>query len=461
KGRRVGSRRTRQVPAFTFLQRPDDYRDKCARACVLFADLYGSTEFSLDRGENEVIKKMLLHNKVSSDVITDTGGVVVKLLSDGVMGVFECDDCEERAVSAGITIITRLEQENARQSLKFPYDLHTSIGIKSGCIWKFHFDAYGIGDYVGIHVDIAHRLCSLAGMGQLICDEDTFQRIRFPHRDWSYGAPVERFIEGLDKPLPIRLIVPAGRLTGEDLIQLRGFTRWVPDAVRTMQEDLRRLYRGKRFDDALELCQKILGRDKGNFEANLYCAEILLGRMTAGGSNRFHVLQEVIHRYLYTAKQIRPHANRVWQLLAWAYYLQATDVREQIDKAALFSTASNHAEVAMGCARDYMDENGEARAKILLALILREQALLDRSKRAEYLAEANEYCSEVGSQVVGSLDRTRSDQLLVQALVQADLGASADTVERILDQAKTADTRNPRVHEAFAEFYRTQSLSGI
>jgi class 3 adenylate cyclase len=445
----------------TFLQRPDDYRDKSARACVLFTDLYGSTEFRVDHGEKEAIKKTLLHNKVSSDVITDTGGIVVKHISDRVMGVFECDHCEERAVSAGIAIIRRLEQQNTQQGLYCPYDLHTSIGIKSGRIWRFNFEGCDLDDYIGDPVDIAQRLCSLAGMGQLICDEDTFQRIQFPHPDWSYGAPVERFVEGLDEPLLVRLVVPAGRPTGEDLIQLCGFTRWVPDAVRPMLKDLHGLYRGKRFDDVFELCQKILRMDRGNFEASVCCAEILLDRVTAGSSNRFQVLEEIIHRYLCIAKQIRPQANRVWRLLAWAYYLQATDMREEVDKAALLSTAFKRAEMALGCAQDYMDENGEARAKILLALILREQAHLDQSKHAEYLAKANEYCAEVASQLVSFLDRTRSDHLLVQALVQADLGASADTVEKILDQAKTADMKNPRVHEALAAFYRTRGQSAI
>ena len=458
----VGGGATHQpVTVSPFLLRPNDYNDKSARACILSTDLVGLTEFRLAHDEDQAINKMLLHNKVSSDVITDTGGVVVKHVGDRVIGVFGGDRCEERAVSAGIAIIRRLEEENRRQCRSCPYDLHTSIGIRSGRIWRFHFEGCDIEDYVGDPVDIAQRLCSLAGMGRVICDEDTFQRIQFPHPDWSYGAPVERFVEGLHEPLLVRLVVPAGHLNGADLIQLCEFTRWIPDAVRPLLKDLHRLYRGKRFDDALGLCQKILSMDRGNFEAHVCCAEILLDRVTAGSSNRFEVLQEVIHDHLCVAKQIRPQANRVWRLLSWAYYLQAADARKDAEKASLLSTAADRADRALGCAEDHLDENGEAWAKVLLALILREQAHLDRSKRAEYLAKANEYCGEVASQLVSFLDRTRSDHLLVQALVQADLGASADTVEKMLDQAKTADPKNPRVHEALAGFYRTRGQSAI
>jgi class 3 adenylate cyclase len=458
----VGAVETHQpIAVSSFPLRPNDYNDRSARACILSTDLVGLTEFHLDHGEDRAINKMLLHNKVSSDVIIETGGVVVKHVSDRVIGVFGGDRCEERAVSSGIAIIKRLEEENAHQCLHCPDDLHTSIGIKSGRIWRVRFDGGDVEDYVGDPIDIAQRLCSLAGMGRLICDEDTFQRIQFPHPDWSYGAPAERFVEGLDEPLLVRLVVPAGRPADADLIQLCGFTRWIPDAVRPMLKDLHRLYRGKHLDDALELCQKILRVDRGNFEAHLCCAEILLDRVTAGGSNRFQALQEVIHNHLCIAKQIRPQANRIWRLLGWAYYLQATDTHEVANKASLLSTAFKRAEMALECAQDYVDENGEARAKILLASILREQARLDQTKHDQYLMQANEYCGHVADQLVGFLDRTRSDHLLVQALVQADLGKPADTVERMLDQAKTADAKNPRVHEALAEFYRAHDQSAL
>jgi len=148
-------------------------------------------------------------------------------------------------------------------------------------------------------------------------------------------------------------------------------------------------------------------------------------------------------------------------LLGWAYYLQAGDTHEVAKKASLLETAFKRVEMALRCAQDYMDENGEARAKILLASILREQARLDSSKRDEYLAKANEYCGDVASQLVGFLDRTRSDHLLVQALIHADLGKPVDTVERMLDQAKNADAKNPRVHEALAEFYRARGQSPL
>jgi class 3 adenylate cyclase len=440
------------IPAGSFLQRPDHYHKQFDHVCVLFANLVGSTEFRLDHSQHEAIHKMVLHNSLASDVITDKGGVVVKHLGGQVMGVFGGSGCDEQAVSTGIAIIRRLEEENAGRGLHFPYDVHTSIGIRSGGVWRFRFDGCNIEDCVGDPVDIAKRLCSLAGLGQVICDEDTFQRIRFPHADWSYSDQVERFIEGLDEPLSVRLIVPSGRPTGPDLIRLCGFTRRIPEEVRSKLRSVYQLFREKRFDDALKLCREILGMDRGNFEAHVYCAEILLDRASAGNGDRFHALQEVIHEHLCVAKQIHPQASRVWRLLARAYYLQGVEVHNP----SLLSIAHDRAVLALKCAEEHMDENGEVQARILLALILREQAKCDPSSRAANLARANEYCGQVASQNVGFLDRTRSDHLLVQALVQADCGAPPETVGRLLDQARDADPRNPQVHEALAKFCRSR-----
>jgi class 3 adenylate cyclase/uncharacterized caspase-like protein len=442
-----------------------DYRDKSVHACVLFADLFGSIEFRVNHSEHETVSKMLLHNTLAGDTITSNAGVVVKHVSDRVMGVFAGNRCEEQAVSTGIAIIRRLEEENGRRNLHFPHDLNSTIGIKSGDIWKFHFNGCNVEDYMGDAVDVADRLCSLAALGQLMCDEDTFQKIRFRHADWGYSDQFERFVEGLDEPLLVRLIVPVGRSTGEDLIRLRGFTRRVRDGVRDAVKDkvkrVQQLFRGKRFDEALQLCGEILGVDRGNFEANVCCAEILLDRATAGSSIARLNLQEVIRQYLCVAKQICPQANCVWRLLGWAYYLQAAHADRDADKVSLLDTAFKRAEKALGYAQDYMDESGETRAKTLLVMILREQARLTESRRAEYLARANEYCGETGGQLIGFLDRTRSDHFLAQAVIQADLGASTEMIEKILNQARDADPRNPRVHKAFEEFCRTGKASAI
>jgi class 3 adenylate cyclase/uncharacterized caspase-like protein len=434
----------------SFTKQPAKYKDPSTHACVLFADLFGLTEFKLDHSENEAARKIVLHNKIASDVVTTNNGIVAKHISDRVMGVFQGDCCEEKAVTAGIAIIKKIDETNVSLGLQYPNDLKTSIGLSCGDVWKFHFDSCGVDDYLGFPVDVAARLCSLAGLQQLICCEDAFQRIQFPGTDWNYSDRFERFIEGLDEPLPVRLVVPQGYELGE--IALCGFRRAIPEEARTKLKQARHFLQEKRFDRAFGLCCEILDRDRANFEANVYCAQIILHRVGGNNENRFATLERIVHEYLCVAKQIRPQSSCVWRLLGWAYYLQAIDKRD----SSLLSTAYDRAMMALNCAQEHMDVNGEVQARILLALILREQASFDKTKRAENLAKANEYCGETANQVVGFLDRTRSDYLVTQALVQANLGLELPSVEAMLDQARTADPQNPRVHEALAELYRTR-----
>ena len=438
------------VAVSTLLQRPEELVDQSFHACVLFADLFGTTEFKLNHSESQAAKKVVHHNKITSDVIKENGGSVVKHVGDRVMGIFEGGDCEKQAVSTGIAIVEGLIEENRSQGLHFPDDLSNSIGIRSGRVWRVRYDDCGVEDYVGLPVDVAARLCSLAGLGQVICDEDTFRGIRTLAPNWSYSDSVERFVEGLDEPLAVRLVVPTGYPTEADLIRPSGFTRPIPQAAKGRLKEARKLYREKKFDDAFRLYQEVLGVDSGNFEANICCAEIELYRLNKADKNRFETLETIIHDYLCVAKQICPHSSRVWRLLGQAYYLQA------IEKSSipLLSTALKRATDALRYAQEYMDRNEEVEAGILLAEILREQGRLDKSSRTDSLTKANEHCAEVANQVGGFLSRMHSNHLAIQSLVQADLGMPLDKVAKMLEQARTTDPTNPKVLDALADFYR-------
>ena len=436
------------VSASCFLERPDEHENQVRHACVLFAELFGSTEYKMDHPEINAINKIVLHNEIVSDLITNNGGLVVKHVVDRVMGVFEGRNCEKRALSTSVAIIRKIDAENGSRGLEYPNDLKTSIGVESGYVRQFRFDSCGVEDYQGRPVDIAGRLCLLAGLQQLICGEDTFQRVQIPDADWNFSDKVDRFVEGLDDPFPVRLVVPREYELGE--IQLSGFIRPVSHTIREKLNKARQCLREKRSDDAFRLYHEILDTDRSNFEANVCCAEIEMDRLSGSEADPCEGLNNVIHKYLCRAKLIRPQSNLVWRLLGCAYYTQGKDSRDP----SLLSTANDRAMMALTCAQDHMDVHGELAARILLASILREQARFDASRRTEYLAKANEYCGEVAYQVVGSLDRIRSNHLGVQALIQFDLGVKPSTVETMLEEARAADPRNPRVHQALAEFYR-------
>jgi len=299
-------------------------------------------------------------------------------------------------------------------------------------------------------VSTAAWLSSLASTQQLICSEGVYREIHYLDPVWIVHDAVDRFVEGLDNPLSVRLILSRDCPSESDEIPLYGFARPISKSDRAKLNEGRRLLREKHFDDAFRLYRGILDAHHASFEANVGCAEIELHRLTAKKANRFEALENVIHEYLCVAKLIHPDSNRVWRLLGWAYYLQAIDVRS----ISLLSTALERAELALTRAQDCMDANGEMQARILLAEILRELPRFDEARRTEALTKANEYCGEVANQLVSSLNRTRSNHLALQALIQADLGAEPTVVEKMLEQARSGDPKNARVHQALAEFYQ-------
>jgi class 3 adenylate cyclase len=440
----------RGISARFYLEQPKESHNPPVHACVLSARLFGVTEFQMEHTLDETLWKTILHNSVVSEIIANAHGLVVKHARDRVVGVFGGDNCEENAVEAGVAILGRMREESASRHLDFPYDLSTSIGVESGDVWRFSFDQHKVEDWLGTAVNTAAWLCSLAAGQQLICSEGVYREIDYPNSRWSWSDPVDRFVEGLIDPLSVRLVAPSGCPSRSDDIPLSGFVRPISDAVRTKLNEGRSLMREKRFDEAFRLYRGIHDVDRANFEANVCCAEIELDRLSGDRTNRFEALDSVIHEYLCRAKLIRPDSCRVWRLLGWAYYLQAIDVRS----TSLLSTAIERAKLSLRYAQDHMDVNAEAQARILLAEILRELARLDRAQRPDALARANECCGEVASQVVSSLDRTRSNRLAIHALIQADLGEEPAKVEKLLEEARAGDPKNPRVHQALAEFYQ-------
>jgi adenylate cyclase len=153
---------------------------------VLFADVRGSTGLA-ERISAARYRALLQRYYHSAAVAIDAnGGIIDKFLGDGVMALFipvmSGTNHPERGIAAGRAVLRAVERDGlAAEGLMVGAGVHTGesfVGIVGGAE-KTDFTA------LGDTVNIAARLGSLAGPGELLVSLETWQRA-------GLGAPPER-----------------------------------------------------------------------------------------------------------------------------------------------------------------------------------------------------------------------------------------------------------------------------
>src|SRR5215212_6801424 len=99
---------------------PAKYHDSCVNACILFADLVGSTAYKQHHGPIPGMEKILRHNAIVEREIEKFGGKVVKFIGDGVMAWFRDKDASRSALDSGLSIIAAIDDDNIKRRLGFP-----------------------------------------------------------------------------------------------------------------------------------------------------------------------------------------------------------------------------------------------------------------------------------------------------------------------------------------------------
>ncbi|MBX3738908.1 MAG: hypothetical protein KF715_19605 [Candidatus Didemnitutus sp.] len=140
---------------------------------IFFADLAGSTKLKMEHGFVEGLRIVRTHNQVITNIIADTGGVVVKYIGDAVMARYDFDlskgeQVDLRAVNAAIQIQEKFHELNRADPNG--HHIQTKIGIDIGRVADF----YG-NDPHGSAVDRAARIQSHAKAGQILVSGELIQ----------------------------------------------------------------------------------------------------------------------------------------------------------------------------------------------------------------------------------------------------------------------------------------------
>jgi class 3 adenylate cyclase len=122
----------------------------------VFVDLTGFTNYTAEHGDDAAGKLLSAFRQITRDVTSSYGVRVAKWLGDGAM-IVALDECD------GIAVTLECE-ERARYGCA---PLSLRAGIASGHALLFEGD-----DYIGSAVNLAARLCDMAGPGEVLIPAD-------------------------------------------------------------------------------------------------------------------------------------------------------------------------------------------------------------------------------------------------------------------------------------------------
>jgi class 3 adenylate cyclase len=179
------------------------------QAAVVFCDIRGFTAMTDGMAPGEVIDMLNDHMTAMTRVIHEHGGVVDKFVGDLVMAVFGApisrdDDTDRSAACATAMIRTRAEMNAATG-----HPVEIGIGLAAGEIVAGLMGSEDRLNYtvLGDRVNLASRLCSLAGAGEVLVDGETAALLPPRFRAQARGT-VE--VRGFRDPVEIRALEVGG-----------------------------------------------------------------------------------------------------------------------------------------------------------------------------------------------------------------------------------------------------------
>lgn len=150
-------------------------------ATVAFIDICSFTSITEKESADKVVKLLNKYFDVMVNEIIAQGGYIDKFIGDAVMAVFKGDYHLDRAIEATLAVRKRIEElPNESEDLFFMPKV--SIGVNSGEVISGNIGSATLRrlDYtvIGDVVNIAQRLQGVAQAGQILLNEEAFEKIK-------------------------------------------------------------------------------------------------------------------------------------------------------------------------------------------------------------------------------------------------------------------------------------------
>ena len=163
---------------------------------ILFADMEKSTHYKATHTIFEGLRKVITHNTMINDIIKKRHGNVIKWLGDGVMASFDENEYLN-SVFASIEIQNSFKEYNDNKSVED--QINCKIGISMGQCVEIPKTSISMKDIMGLPVDKASRIQTLAKPGQILLDHNLRKRISDNAKKTKHGKADQKIIFGSPK----------------------------------------------------------------------------------------------------------------------------------------------------------------------------------------------------------------------------------------------------------------------
>jgi len=155
--------------------------NETVEATVSFIDICSFTTISENESPDTVVKMLNNYFDVMVKEIIAQGGYVDKFIGDAIMAVFRDDYHLDRAIDACLAVRKQIEKlPNLSENVSFSPKV--SIGINSGEMISGNIGSANLRrlDYtvIGDVVNIAQRLQTVAGEGQIVINETSYEKVK-------------------------------------------------------------------------------------------------------------------------------------------------------------------------------------------------------------------------------------------------------------------------------------------
>ncbi|MFM8952249.1 MAG: adenylate/guanylate cyclase domain-containing protein [Planctomycetaceae bacterium] len=182
------------------------------RVTVLFSDISGFTSMASRMRPQEVVDLLNAYFPVMVEIIFRHGGTLEKFVGDAVLAVWgapvERPDDADRAVAAALDMQAALARFNEGRARGGVALLNVHIGIASGQAAAGYIgtDSYIQYAVIGDTTNVASRICSATGPGEILVGEQT-RGLLSPGAFVVQPAP-PIVAKGKDQPVDVYRILP-------------------------------------------------------------------------------------------------------------------------------------------------------------------------------------------------------------------------------------------------------------
>ena len=168
----------------------------------IFSDVRGFTSFSEKNDPATVVEVLNFYLELQSEIVTSHKGDINDYVGDEIMAHFSGRNKVDQAISCAVAIMKKIKNANEKRKNQGLPVFEVGIGLHSGDVVvgnigsKFRMDFACVGDTV----NLASRLCSIAGAGEIIASKVFFRQAK---KKYTYKQRPSVELKGKERKIPI------------------------------------------------------------------------------------------------------------------------------------------------------------------------------------------------------------------------------------------------------------------